>query len=112
MLRCGTRRPRLDWADRALLAALVRLLRPDRRLGLLVIPATLLRWHRDLARRRWRNPHRRPGRPAIPVGTRELILRLARETRAAATSGSPERSASLRSASRRRASAASSWQRD
>jgi putative transposase len=79
VLRRGQRRPRLDWADRALLAALVRLLRPDRRVGLVVTPATLMRWHRDLARRRWRYPHRRPGRPAITVETRDLVLRLARE---------------------------------
>jgi putative transposase len=43
VLRRGTRRPRLDWADRALLAGLVRFLRPDQRVGLMVAPATLLR---------------------------------------------------------------------
>jgi putative transposase len=60
--RAGTR-PRMDWADRALLAALARLLSPERRRGLIVTPSTLLRWHRDLARRRWHHPHRAPGRP-------------------------------------------------
>jgi putative transposase len=44
--------PRLDDAGRALLAGLARLVRHDRRDGLLVTPATLLRWHRDLIRRR------------------------------------------------------------
>jgi putative transposase len=71
-------RPRVDWADRAVLAGLARLLpRPVWR-GLFVRPATLLRWHRDLVRRRWTYPHRR-GRPALAAELRELVLRLARE---------------------------------
>jgi putative transposase len=62
-------RPRVDWADRAVLAGLVRLLpRPAWR-GLLVQPATLLRWHRDLVRRRWTYPSRR-GRPAVAAELR------------------------------------------
>ncbi len=72
-------RPRLAWSDRALLAALARLLPADRRIGLLVTPATLLRWHRDLARRRWRHPQDGPGRPPVGADTRGLIVRLARE---------------------------------
>jgi hypothetical protein len=39
-------RPRLSWADRAVIAALSRLLPVRRRLGLLVTPATILRWRR------------------------------------------------------------------
>jgi putative transposase len=46
--------------------------------GLLVQPATLLRWHRDLVRRRWTYP-RRGGRPAVTTELRALVLRLARE---------------------------------
>jgi putative transposase len=45
---------------------------------LFVQPATLLRWHRDLVRRRWAYPHQR-GRPALAAELRELVLRLARE---------------------------------
>jgi putative transposase len=71
-------RPRVDRADRAILAGLVRLLpRPAWR-GLFVQPATLLRWHRDLVRRRWTYPHQR-GRPSVAAELRALVLRLARE---------------------------------
>jgi putative transposase len=71
-------RPRVDWADRAVLAGLVRLLSRPAWRGLFVQPATLLRWHRDLVRRRWTYPHRR-GRPGVAAELRALVLRLARE---------------------------------
>jgi putative transposase len=45
-----------------------------------VQPETLLRWHRDLVRRKWTQPHR-PGRPSIPAGTVAIICRLAHENR-------------------------------
>ena len=78
VLRRQVTRPRVHWADRAVLAGLARLLpRPAWR-GLLVQPETLLRWHRDLVRRRWSYPHRR-GRPAVAKELRALVLRLARE---------------------------------
>jgi putative transposase len=44
-----------------------------------VRPATLLRWHRELVRRRWTYPHRRPGRPALDRRVQTLVVRLARE---------------------------------
>jgi putative transposase len=44
-----------------------------------VRPATVLRWHRQLVRRRWTYPHRRPGRPPLDRGVRALVVRLARE---------------------------------
>jgi putative transposase len=73
-------RPQLTQADRALLAGLSRVLpRQAWKRSLFVTPGTLLRWHRELVARRWTYPHRRPGRPATPNETRELIVLLARE---------------------------------
>ena len=72
-------RPSLRPADRALLAALVRALPRRRRHGLIVTPQTLLRWHRELVRRKWAQPRRCPGRPALDNQVRQLVLRFARE---------------------------------
>src|SRR5947207_400245 len=72
-------RPQLRPADRALLAAFSRVLPRRACASLLVTPARLLRWHRELVARRWTYPHRRPGRPGTPLEVRELVLRLARE---------------------------------
>jgi putative transposase len=73
------RRPMLRPADRALLSALGRLLPPRRRHGLVVRPQTLLRWHRELVRRKWTQPRRTRGRPPVDDRVRQLVLRLARE---------------------------------
>jgi putative transposase len=79
VLQRRTPRLRLDWSHSAVIAALARLLPPRRRRGFLITPATILRWHHQLVRRRWTTPHTRPGRPAIPVGLRTLIVPLATE---------------------------------
>jgi putative transposase len=79
VLRRQVVRPALRPADRAVLAGLNHLLSPVRRGHFFVQPETLLRWHRDLVRRKWTYAHRRSGRPAIPSGTVSLVLRLANE---------------------------------
>jgi hypothetical protein len=81
VLRRQVRRPRLSWADRAVVAALTRLLSPAGQLHRIVTPATILRWHRDLVTRRWTQPRRRcctGGRSTAPELHR-LVLRLASE---------------------------------
>jgi putative transposase len=77
------RRPKLNWADRALLAALLGVIPKARRHGLrlLVTPDTIVRWHRDIVRRRQaaRSMRGRTGRAATRRNIRALALRLARE---------------------------------
>jgi len=79
VLRRQERRASLRPADRAFLAALTRVLPQRRRHGLIVTPQTLLRWHRELVRRKWAQPRRSPGRPAVDERIRQLVLRFARE---------------------------------
>jgi len=79
VLRRQVARPPLCRPDRATLAALTRLLPSRSQRHRLVTPETLLRWHRDLVRRRWTTPGRPPGRPSIPPELQRLILRMASE---------------------------------
>jgi putative transposase len=81
VLQRQVKTPRLSWADRAVLAALTRLLprRSLSQLRLIVSPRTLLRWHADLVRRRWAYPRCTPGRPRTASAIRALVLEMARD---------------------------------
>jgi integrase-like protein/homeodomain-containing protein len=79
VLRRQVAHPRLKDVDRVFLAAASRFLSRTGRQSLFVRPDTLLGWHRRLVRRRWTYAGRRPGRPAVSEGIRELVLRIARE---------------------------------
>jgi putative transposase len=85
-------RSRLTWPDRAWLALLAGTLPVGRLAGLrlIVTPATILRWHRDIVRRRWARLSRRgrSGRPPVRRTVRLAVLRLARENESWGTGGS------------------------
>ena len=78
VLRRMNSKPRRDWADRAVFATLIRLLPVALRSHRLVTPGTVLRWHKRLAARRWRQP-KPPGRPPIGQDLVDLIVRLAED---------------------------------
>jgi hypothetical protein len=97
--------PNLNWADRALLATLLGVIPKARRHGmrLLVTPDTILRWHRDLVRRRWAaQVHARQGWPPVdpqehqgpgpPAGPREPRMGLPPDPRGTGRPGSQARS--------------------
>jgi hypothetical protein len=83
VLQRQVRRPRWQSGDRLLLAALSRRLPRTAWASFLVRPETILRWHRELVRRKWaaigRRPRCRHGRPPLPGECQQLIPRLARE---------------------------------
>ena len=79
VLRRQVARPRYTPSDRLVLAALARLLPRDRWSAFLATPATLLRWHRELVRRRWTYQHRPGRRRGLDASVVDLVLRMARE---------------------------------
>ena len=78
VLRRQVARPRPDWADRAVLASLARVLPGRLRLYLIVTPGTLLAWHRRLVKGKWTYPNAL-GRSPVPAGARALVEQLARQ---------------------------------
>ena len=79
VLSRSVRRPPFCRRDRMLLAAASRILPRHRWRAFIVAPRTLLRWHRELVRRKWTHRRRGPGRPGLDQETVELIVRMARE---------------------------------
>jgi len=78
VLRRQKPRPMLEPTDRALLAAISRVLPRARWSCFLVRPETLLGWHRRLVAGAWTYP-RQPGRPPLDEDVQQLIIRLAKE---------------------------------
>jgi putative transposase len=78
VLRRGNPKPRVDWADRAVLAALARVLPTALRAHRIVTPGTLLRWHRRMVAKKWTQP-KAPGRPSLASELAELIVKLAKD---------------------------------
>jgi putative transposase len=78
VVRRRVARPKPDWADRAVIAALARLLPRHLRIQRIVTPGTLLAWHRRLVNKKWTYPNT-SGRPPAPEKIRELARQLARQ---------------------------------
>lgn len=115
VLRRQIPRPRLEPADRALLAAVSRVLPRARWSCFFVQPETLLRWHRRLVAGAWAYPHHQTGRPPLDHHIQQLIVRLAAESPGGATSASGASCSGLACGSRprrsERRSAATGWTR-
>src|SRR5713226_8710018 len=81
VLRRQVKRPQLDMADRAMMAALSRRVSRAAWFGMLVQPETVLSWHRQLVRRKWAAFGRRrgPGRPRLEPELQKLILEMAND---------------------------------
>jgi putative transposase len=78
VLRRQVARPKPDWPDRAVIAALARLLPRSLRLHRIVTPGTPLAWHRRIVKNKWTYPGT-TGRPPVSEEIRQLVRQLARQ---------------------------------
>jgi transposase InsO family protein len=81
VVRRQVKRPQLDMADRAIMAALSHRVSRAAWVGMLVQPETVLGWHRQLVRRKWAAFGRRrgAGRPGLDPELQSLILEMAKD---------------------------------
>jgi transposase InsO family protein len=79
ILRRQVNRPRVKPEERMVLAVLQRLRPVWERTSSLVTPDTLRRWHRELIRRKWTQPHRVTPKRAVSQQTQLLVWRLSKE---------------------------------
>ena len=81
VVRRQVKRPRLDVADRTIMAALSHRVSRAAWVGMLVQPGTVLGWHRELVRRKWAAFGRRrgPSRPGLHPELQTLILEMAKD---------------------------------
>jgi putative transposase len=79
ILRRQVNRPQVKPEERMLLAVLQRLRPVWERTSSLVTPDTLRRWHRELIRRKWTQPHRVTPKRAVTQQTQLLVWRMSKE---------------------------------
>ena len=79
VLRRKVGRPKLRRSDKVFLTALSRLLPRERWSSFIVTPGTLLRWHRELVKRKWTHKTRPVGRPSVDPKLANLIVRMAKD---------------------------------
>ncbi|MEX0833681.1 MAG: integrase core domain-containing protein [Actinomycetota bacterium] len=81
VLRRTNPRPKMRRRDRMMIAALAGLMHRERWAGFLVTPATILRWHRELVRRKWTFKHKKTGRPPLSPALVLLMIKMAKTNR-------------------------------